>query len=132
MSSELFRKLLKPKKLNLTVLLLLLIGAIGLILTILGIFINLLRRLHGTVSILSWTCGQGLRHNGRQSRIPAALTSLTACSSGADKAADDKGSVYYLSFKPEQDQIWQDVAKAYTEETGVEVKVVTAASGPWR
>ncbi|MBJ2328613.1 ABC transporter substrate-binding protein [Schaalia cardiffensis] len=61
----------------------------------------------------------------------AALTSLTACSSGADKAADDKGSVYYLSFKPEQDQIWQDVAKAYTEETGVEVKVVTAASGTY-
>ena len=59
----------------------------------------------------------------------AALTSLTACSSGADKAADDKGSVYYLSFKPEQDQIWQDVAKAYTEETGVEV--VTAASGTY-
>ncbi len=61
----------------------------------------------------------------------AALTSLTACSSGSDKAADDKGSVYYLSFKPEQDQIWQDVAKAYTEETGVEVKVVTAASGTY-
>ena len=61
----------------------------------------------------------------------AALTSLTACSSGADKAADDKGSVYSLSFKPEQDQIWQDVAKAYTEETGVEVKVVTAASGTY-
>lgn len=61
----------------------------------------------------------------------AALTSLTACSSGSDKAADDKGSVYYLSFKPEQDQIWQDVAKAYTEETGVEVKVVTAAQGTY-
>ncbi|WP_321780790.1 ABC transporter substrate-binding protein [Schaalia cardiffensis] len=61
----------------------------------------------------------------------AALTSLTACSSGSDKAADDEGSVYYLSFKPEQDQIWQDVAKAYTEETGVEVKVVTAASGTY-
>lgn len=61
----------------------------------------------------------------------AALTSLAACSSGSDKAANDKGSVYYLSFKPEQDAIWQEVAKAYTAETGVEVKVVTAASGTY-
>lgn len=61
----------------------------------------------------------------------AALTSLAACSSGADTAKDDKGSVYYLSFKPEQDEIWQKVAKAYTEETGTEVKVVTAASGTY-
>lgn len=61
----------------------------------------------------------------------AALTSLAACSSGSNTAADDKGSVYYLSFKPEQDAIWQEVAKAYTAETGVEVKVVTAASGTY-
>lgn len=60
-----------------------------------------------------------------------ALTALAACSSGTDTAKDDTGSVYYLSFKPEQDEIWQQVAKAYTEETGVEVKVVTAASGTY-
>ncbi|WP_205408235.1 ABC transporter substrate-binding protein [Actinomyces mediterranea] len=60
-----------------------------------------------------------------------ALTALAACSSGTDTAKDDTGSVYYLSFKPEQDEIWQQVAKAYTEETGVEVKIVTAASGTY-
>ncbi len=38
-------------------------------------------------------------------------------------------SVYYLNFKPEADQAWQDLAKLYTEQTGIEVKVVTAASG---
>lgn len=42
-----------------------------------------------------------------------------------------KGSVYYLNFKPEADQAWQDLAKKYTEETGVKVKVVTAASGEY-
>ena len=42
-----------------------------------------------------------------------------------------KGSVYYLNFKPEADQAWQDLAKTYTEKTGVEVKVVTAASGDY-
>ena len=43
--------------------------------------------------------------------------------------ADDAGKVYYLNFKPEQDEDWQNLAKEYTEETGTEVTVVTAASG---
>lgn len=42
-----------------------------------------------------------------------------------------KGSVYYLNFKPEQDEAWQNLAKVYTEETGVPVTVVTAASGTY-
>ncbi len=42
-----------------------------------------------------------------------------------------KGKVYYLNFKPEADQQWQDLAKAYTEETGVPVTVLTAASGEY-
>ena len=44
---------------------------------------------------------------------------------------DDKGSVYWLNFKPESDEVLQKVAKMYTEETGIEVKVVTAASGTY-
>ena len=49
----------------------------------------------------------------------------------ADGGKEAKGSVYYLNFKPEQDEAWQNLAKAYTEETGVEVTVVTAASGTY-
>lgn len=41
------------------------------------------------------------------------------------------GSVYWLNFKPESDEVLQDVAATYTEKTGVEVKVVTAASGTY-
>ena len=41
------------------------------------------------------------------------------------------GSVYYLNFKPEFDEALQGLAKTYTEKTGVEVKVVTAASGTY-
>ena len=41
------------------------------------------------------------------------------------------GSVYYLNFKPEQSQQWQALAKTYTEQTGVPVTVVTAASGTY-
>ena len=42
--------------------------------------------------------------------------------------AEGEGKVYYLNFKPEADEAWQNLAKAYTEETGTEVTVVTAAS----
>ncbi len=59
--------------------------------------------------------------------------SMVACggteTEGGD--ADAAGSVYYLNFKPEQDQQWQDLAAAYTQETGVPVTVVTAASGEY-
>ncbi len=41
------------------------------------------------------------------------------------------GSVYYLNFKPEQADQWVALAEAYTEETGVKVDVVTAASGTY-
>ncbi|MBQ6893760.1 MAG: ABC transporter substrate-binding protein [Clostridia bacterium] len=41
----------------------------------------------------------------------------------------DKPSVYYLNFKPEQDVQWKELAAEYTEETGIPVTVVTAASG---
>lgn len=54
--------------------------------------------------------------------------SLVACGSSKDGA---KGSVYYLNFKPEAEEAWQAIAKTYTEKTGVEVKVVTAASGQY-
>ncbi|MBO5976817.1 MAG: ABC transporter substrate-binding protein [Oscillospiraceae bacterium] len=47
---------------------------------------------------------------------------------GADK---DTASVYYLNFKPEQDAAWQELAAAYTAETGVPVTVLTAASGTY-
>ena len=48
-----------------------------------------------------------------------------------DAGSEAKGSVYYLNFKPEADAAWQELAKTYTAQTGVEVKVVTAASGEY-
>ena len=58
----------------------------------------------------------------------AACGESTPASEGGETA---KGSVYYLNFKPEQDEAWQNLAKAYTEETGVKVTVLTAASGTY-
>ncbi len=46
-------------------------------------------------------------------------------------ASAEGGKVYYLNFKPEADAAWQDLAAKYTALTGVEVKVLTAASGSY-
>lgn len=50
----------------------------------------------------------------------------------AEEPAKAEGKVYYLNFKPEADAAWQEIAKLYTEKTGVPVKVVTAASGEYQ
>ena len=53
--------------------------------------------------------------------------STGGASTGGEAASG--GSVYYLNFKPEADAQWQALAETYTEQTGVPVTVVTAASG---
>ena len=62
-----------------------------------------------------------------------AVGTLAGCGGNKEEGGDGEatGSVYYLNFKPEQDEQWQELAKAYTEETGVKVEVVTAASGEY-
>jgi raffinose/stachyose/melibiose transport system substrate-binding protein len=58
---------------------------------------------------------------------PAAEQPTTA------KAAEGTsgGEVYYLNFKPEVSEIYAKIADAYKKETGVTLKVVTAASGTY-
>jgi raffinose/stachyose/melibiose transport system substrate-binding protein len=41
------------------------------------------------------------------------------------------GEVYYLNFKPEVTEIYAKIAEAYKAETGITLKVVTAASGTY-
>ena len=63
-------------------------------------------------------------------KIIALALALCLCLTLAVSAFAE-GSVYYLNFKPEQDAQWQELAKIYTEKTGVPVTVVTAASGEY-
>ena len=62
-------------------------------------------------------------------KIIALALAAVLCLALATACAD--ASVYYLNFKPEQDAQWQELAKVYTEKTGVPVTVVTAASGTY-
>ena len=72
-------------------------------------------------------CGGG----AASSSTPAASSDAPASSTAAPAAPAAAGKVYYLNFKPEQDEAWQKLAAKYTEETGVPVTVVTAASGQY-
>lgn len=63
--------------------------------------------------------------------IALALTLLMIFALAAPAYAAKDGSVYWLNFKPESDEALQQLAKLYTEQTGVAVKVVTAASGTY-
>ena len=59
------------------------------------------------------------------------VLSAAAMFTGCEQKTDEKGTVYYLNFKPEFDTALQELAAKYTEQTGIEVKVVTAASGTY-
>lgn len=55
---------------------------------------------------------------------------LVGCGKGDNSGQDsDTGSVYYMNFKPEVAHVWEEIAEVYEQETGVPVKVVTAAGG---
>lgn len=60
---------------------------------------------------------------------------LTACGMKKepkpDTQASNTGKVYFLNFKPEVADIYKEIATKYKEETGVDVKVVTAASNTY-
>ncbi|MDR0992587.1 MAG: ABC transporter substrate-binding protein [Ruminococcus sp.] len=55
----------------------------------------------------------------------------TAAESGTTAPAASKGSVYFLNFKPESDAVYQSIADLYKNETGVDIKIVTAAAGTY-
>ena len=64
-------------------------------------------------------------------KLFAIALALALVLSLASAAFAEGGKVYYLNFKPEADEAWQALAKTYTEQTGVPVTVVTAASGTY-
>ncbi len=59
------------------------------------------------------------------------ILTLSLCLTGCKRMDNTAGKVYYLNFKPEQDEAWQELAREYKEETGIDVTVVTAAEGTY-
>ena len=85
--------------------------------------------------ITTMLAGCGGSDDGGAAQTPAADDSAAeapaADAGDAAAPAAGSGSVYWLNFKPESDEVLQEVAADYTAKTGVEVKVVTAASGTY-
>ena len=47
------------------------------------------------------------------------------------KSDPQEGKVYYLNFKPEVADIWEEIMNVYSKETGVQATVMTAAAGTY-
>ena len=60
----------------------------------------------------------------------AVAATLAACSNGSSSGSEN--GVYLLNFKPEAEEALKTIASAYKDKTGVEVKIVTAASGTYQ
>ena len=60
-----------------------------------------------------------------------AVSAAIMASAFAMSVSADGGKVYYLNFAPEVADQWEALAEKYSEETGTEVQVVTAASGTY-
>ncbi|MDO4608159.1 MAG: ABC transporter substrate-binding protein [Clostridia bacterium] len=56
-----------------------------------------------------------------------AIISLAGCGGSGGNKAD----VYFLNFKPESADIYKEIAQKYEEETGVKIKVSTAAANTY-
>ena len=67
-----------------------------------------------------------------QLRVAATVVLGALCATQLSACGQNAGpNVYYLNFKPEQAGAFEAIAEEYTQETGVPVKVVTAASGSY-
>lgn len=84
-----------------------------------------------SLSLLAGCSSSGTETTAAADTEAAAETEAAESGETEAAAAAGEGSVYYLNFKPEQDAQWQELASIYTEETGVPVTVVTAASGTY-
>lgn len=61
----------------------------------------------------------------------AAPSSAAGSASSSAKSQYAGSTVYYLNFKPEIANAYKEIAQVYEQETGVKLKVVTAASGTY-
>ena len=113
---------------------------------------KLLSALLGTTMVVSMLAGCGssaetstTQTTADQKETTAAATEAASTEAASTEAASTEaasteavaaestgtGKVYYLNFKPEQADDWKNLAAKYTEETGVQVDVETAASGTY-
>jgi raffinose/stachyose/melibiose transport system substrate-binding protein len=80
-------------------------------------------------SVLLTSCGAAATPAPATSAVSSQPTTGPAQATMGSAATG--GEVYYLNFKPEVADVYQKIADEYKAETGVTLKVVTAASGTY-
>jgi raffinose/stachyose/melibiose transport system substrate-binding protein len=68
---------------------------------------------------------------GTPTAVATEVPATQAVATEAPTTAPASGEIYYLNFKPEVAELYQKIADEYKTETGVTLKVVTAASGTY-
>lgn len=79
-------------------------------------------------------CGSKSGNTDNAAGSPSASTPASSTDGDAPASSPAKPKVdeiYYLNFKPEIAEVYEKIAKDYEAETGVKVKVVTAAAGTY-
>ena len=88
------------------------------------------RRVLSLIVALTLTAGIFAGCGANEKAEPSTAAESTT-EAGSSIAKTTGGEIYYLNFKPEIAEVYNEIAKAYKEETGVTLKVVTAASGTY-
>ncbi len=87
-----------------------------------------------TILALSTSIFAGCGSNSSSDTSTSTASTVATSSDTAAVSTTSKtqgGEIYYLNFKPEVVDTYKEIAKVYEEETGVKLKVETAASGTY-
>ena len=90
-----------------------------------------MKKLFALLLALAMVLSMAACGNSAPAETEAPATEAPVVEAPETEAPAAAGSVYYLNFKPEFNDALTALAADYTAETGVEVKVVTAASGDY-
>lgn len=86
------------------------------------------KRILSLITVLTLTAGIFAGCGNGSTSEQSSVATNSAVTNTTEKTG---GELYYLNFKPEIAEIYDEIAKVYKEETGVTLKVVTAASGTY-
>lgn len=85
-----------------------------------------------TVMIGSLFTGCGKKNDSNENKTSTNDTSKTEdTTDSTDTSTEKVDSIYFLNFKPEIAEVYEKIAKDYEAETGIKVKINTAAAGTY-
>lgn len=90
---------------------------------------NQMKRVLGILLIMTMVAVMAAACGGKENASNTPATN--GDKEGTQQAAGGAKEIYYLNFKPEIAEVYEKIAKDYEAETGVKVKVVTAAAGTY-